>query len=50
LGLCLPRSSNSVSAVQRRSQAFLTWTPPALPHAVDRRHPPVLLLLSVTAK
>jgi hypothetical protein len=32
--------------------AFLTWTPPALPLAAGRRHPPVLLslLLSATAK
>jgi hypothetical protein len=30
----------------------VTWTVPALPLAVDRRHPPVLLslLLSATAK
>jgi hypothetical protein len=32
--------------------AFVTWTAPALPLAVDRRDPPVLLLLllSATAK
>jgi hypothetical protein len=48
----LAPSFNSVSAVQTRSQAFLTWTPPALPLAEDRRHPPMLLslLLSATAK
>jgi hypothetical protein len=47
-----PRSSNSVSAVQQRSQAFLTWMPPAQQLAVDRRDPPMLLslLLSATAK
>jgi hypothetical protein len=51
LGVCLSQSSNPVSAVQSGSQAFLTWMPPALPLAVDRRHPPVLLslLLSATA-
>jgi hypothetical protein len=46
------RSSNSVSAVQHRSQALLAWMPAAQQLAVDRRDPPLLLslLLSATAK
>jgi hypothetical protein len=45
----LPRSSNSVSAVQGRSSAFLAWVPPAQPLAADRRDPPVLLTLLLSA-
>jgi len=44
-GPLTPGLQNSGSAVQRRSRAFLTWMPPALALAVDRRHPPVLLSL-----
>jgi hypothetical protein len=45
----LPRSSNSGFAVQRRSQASGTWPLPAQPLAADRRDPPVLLSLLLSA-
>src|SRR5215211_1351469 len=48
--LCLPQSSNSVSAVHRCSSAFLAWVPPAQPLAADRRDPPVLLSLLLSAR
>jgi hypothetical protein len=41
--------ANSVFAVQSRSQAFLTWTPPPVPLVVGRRDPPVLLSLLLSA-
>jgi hypothetical protein len=39
----------SVSAVQRRSQASLTWTRSAPQLAADRRGPPMLLSLLLSA-